>query len=62
MKRGIHHIGVAMHDMESTLGHLADGFVLEFGSKSLLTHGTPSDSSKLAIQVSTIPGEVQSVW
>jgi hypothetical protein len=40
------------------LGHLADGFVLEFGGKSLLTHGTPSDSSMLAIQVSTIPGEV----
>ena len=43
-----------------TLGYLADGFVFEFGGKSLLTHGTPSDSSMLAIQVSTILGEVHS--
>lgn len=43
----------------TALGHLADGFVLELGGKSLLTHGTPSDRSMLAIHVSSIPGEVQ---
>ncbi len=47
--------GVAAH---YSLGHLADSFILELGGKSLTTHGTPSDSSMLAILVSTISGEV----
>ena len=46
-------------DRMASLGHLADGFVLEFRSESLLAHGTSSDSSMLAIQVSTVLGEVQ---
>ncbi len=45
------------HRMTS-LGHQADGFVLEFSSESLLAHGAPPGSSKLALPVSTIPGEV----
>ena len=44
----------------TSLGHLANGFILKLGGVSLMTHGTPSDSSMLAILVSTNSGEVQS--
>jgi hypothetical protein len=47
-------------DRMTTLSHLADGFVLEFGRVSLLVHGTPPTGSMLASEVSTIPGEVHS--
>ena len=46
-----------MHRM-TFLGHLADGFVLECGRVSLLTHGTPQVGSILASEVSTIPEEL----
>ena len=46
-------------DGVASLDHLTVGFVIEFGCKSLATHGTPSDISLLAILLSTISGEVQ---
>ena len=49
------------YDRVTTLGYLTDGFILELGGKLLLTRGTASDSSKLAIRVSTIPGDVHAI-
>ena len=46
----------------TSLGHLADSFVLELGRISLLTHGTPLASSMLAPEVSTIPGEFHDAY
>ena len=50
------------HDLLTTLGHLADGFVLEFWRVLLMAHGTPPTGSMLASEASTISGEVQLVY
>ena len=47
-----------LRDGVTSLDHLADSLILKLGGISLMTHGTPSDSSMLAILVSTISGEV----
>ena len=40
------------------MGHLANGFILEFWRVSLMAHWTPPAASILASEVSTIPGLV----
>ena len=45
----------------ASLGHLAARVVLRFGSESSLFDGSPADSSMLAVQVSMIPREFNSI-
>ncbi len=49
-------------DRMTSLGHLANGLIPKLGGVSLMTHGTPSDSSMLAILVSTISGGSPLRW
>jgi hypothetical protein len=57
MARDPQTVGDFLHGM-TLLGHLANGFALEFGRESLLTHETPLIASILASEVSAIPGEL----
>ena len=46
---------------QDLLGHLADGFILEFGRVSVLALGTPQVGSISASEGFTVPREVQRI-